>query len=112
VIRTVDLVIAGAGEKALVPTIAALRRGKRVLVVLSGDARAGQRLRQALLDGWSGDDGQVTVVANAEVVCVDGVDRVEAIVVRHARTGRLSAVNASAFLSCDGRNDEDEVPFE
>jgi hypothetical protein len=26
---------------------------------------------------------------------------VEAVVIRHARTGRLCAVNASAFLSCD-----------
>jgi len=41
-------------------------------------------------------------MTNAEVVCVDGVDGVEAVVIRHARTGRLCAVNASAFPSCDG----------
>jgi len=40
------------------------------------------------------------VMTHADVVCVDGVDGVEAVVIRHARTGRLSAVNASAFLSC------------
>ena len=38
-------------------------------------------------------------MTSAEVVCVDGVDAVEAVVVRHAPTGRLSAVNASAFVS-------------
>jgi hypothetical protein len=31
----------------------------------------------------------------------DGVDGLEAVVVRHATTGRLSAVNASAFVSFD-----------
>jgi hypothetical protein len=40
-------------------------------------------------------------MTNAEVVCADGVDGVEAVVVRYAPTGRLSAVNASAFVSCD-----------
>ena len=44
----------------------------------------------------------LTVMTNAEVVCVDGVGGVEAVVVRYTRTGRLCAVNASAFLSCDG----------
>jgi hypothetical protein len=38
-------------------------------------------------------------MAHAEVVCVDGVDGVEAVVIRHAGTGRLYAVNASAFLA-------------
>jgi hypothetical protein len=41
------------------------------------------------------------VITGAEVVCVDGLDDVEAVVIRHARTGRLSAVNASAFVSSD-----------
>ena len=31
----------------------------------------------------------------------DGVDAVEAVVVRQVRTGRLCAVNASGFLSFD-----------
>jgi hypothetical protein len=34
---------------------------------------------------------------------VDGVDGVEAVVIRHAPTGHLSAVNASAFLPRDAR---------
>jgi hypothetical protein len=33
------------------------------------------------------------------------VDAVGRVVVRHARTARLSAVNASAFLSCDERDE-------
>jgi hypothetical protein len=37
-------------------------------------------------------------MTNAEVVCVDGIGGVEAVVVRYTRTGRLRAVNASAFL--------------
>ena len=41
-------------------------------------------------------------MTSAEVVCVDGVDGVEAVVVRYRRTGRLCAVNTPAFLSCDG----------
>lgn len=41
------------------------------------------------------------VMANAEIACVEAIDRVEAVVIRHTRTGRLSAVNASAFVSCD-----------
>jgi len=40
-------------------------------------------------------------MTSAEVVCVDGVDAVEAVVVRHAATGRVSAVNACAFRSFD-----------
>src|SRR5262245_56043625 len=40
-------------------------------------------------------------MTNAEVVCVDGVRGVEAVVVRYTRTGRQCAVNTSAFLSCD-----------
>ena len=47
------------------------------------------------------DKRQLTVMTNAEVVCVDGIDSVEAVVIRHRRTGRLRAVNASECLSCD-----------
>jgi hypothetical protein len=42
------------------------------------------------------------VMTRAEVVCVDGVEGVEAVVIRYAHTGRLRAVNASSFLSCEG----------
>ena len=100
--RTVDLVISGDGRAARAAAVDALRCGGRVLIVLrSDDARQAQRLRRFLLETAGADSGQLRVMANAEVVCVDGVDGVEAVVVRHATTGRLSAVNASAFVSFD-----------
>lgn len=40
---------------------------------------------------------QLTVMTNAKVICLDGVDGVEAVVIRNAATGRLFAVNAHAF---------------
>lgn len=100
--RTVDLVISGNGGAARAAAVDALRRGERVLMVLrSRDARQVHRLRRRLRKTAGGDSSQLMVVAGAEVVCVDGIDTVEAVVVRHSRTGRLSAVNASTFLSCD-----------
>jgi hypothetical protein len=100
--RTVDLVISGDGRAARAAAVRALQGGGRVLVVLrSGHARRAQRLRRCLCKAAGADSGRLTVMASAEVVCVDGVEAVEAVVVRHARTGRLSAVNASAFVSFD-----------
>ena len=101
-IATVDLVIAGDGSAVRSAAVAALQRGQRVLVVLrSADARAARRLRLALRKTLGAGCGQLRVITSAEVVCVDGIDGVEAVVVRHVPTGHLSAVNASAFLSCD-----------
>jgi thioredoxin reductase len=103
-IGTVDVVIAGDDGAVRAAAARALQRGQRVLVVLrSADARATRRLRRALRRSISTGGGQLSVIGDAEVVCVDGVDRVEAVVVRHAPTGRLSAVNAAAFLSCVDR---------
>ena len=102
--RTVDLVISGDGPGARAAAVNALRHGGRVLIVLrSGDARQARRLRRGLRKTVGADSGRLRVMASAEVVCVDGVDGVEAVVVRHAPTGRLSAVNASAFVSFDAR---------
>jgi hypothetical protein len=102
VIRTVDLVIAGDGSAARAAAVSALQRGLGVLVVLrSADARVARRLRRSLLETVGADGGQLRVMTGAEAVCADGVDGVEAVVVRHAPTGRLSAVNASAFASFD-----------
>ena len=103
-IRTVDIVISGDSRAALAAAADALAPGRRVLVVLrSGSARTRRRFRRRLCDGANAHDGQVTVMVNAEIVCVDGVDGVEAVVIRHARTGRVCAVNASAFVSCHGK---------
>ena len=98
-IGTVDLVIAGDGDAARTAVIDALQRGQRVLVALrSADARAARRLRRSLLRSANVDREQLTLMTSVEIVCVDGVDGVEAVVLRHATTGRLSAVNASAVV--------------
>ena len=97
-IRTVDLVVTGTGGAALAAAADALQRGRRVLVVL----RAGQverGLLRRLGAATHGEDGRMTVMLHSEVVCVDGVGGVEAIVIRHVPTGRLCGVNASAFVS-------------
>src|SRR4051794_35965790 len=97
-IRTVDLVIAADTPAARAAAVSALQRGQRVLVVLrAADARAARRLRRSLLKNASGEVGQLRVMTSAAVVCADGVDGVEAVVIRHAPSGRLAAVNASAF---------------
>ena len=98
--RTVDLVVAGGTGAACAAAAIALGQGQRVLVVLrSADARVARRLRKRVRKAARTGAGRLTVVTNADVVCVDGVDGVEAVVVRHAQTGRLHAVNASAFAS-------------
>ena len=96
---TVDVVIAGDGDAARTAVVDALQRGQRVLVALrSADPAAGRRLRRGLLRIANVHRGQLTVMTSAEIVCVDGVDGVEAVVLRHPTTGRLSAVNASAVV--------------
>jgi thioredoxin reductase len=95
---TVDLVVTGDVSAAVAAAVDAVRRGDHVLVVLrSDDARVVPRLRRRCRAAKD----QLMVRTNAEVVCVDGVDGVEAVVVRYMRTGRLCAVNAAAFLSCN-----------
>jgi hypothetical protein len=100
---TVDLVVTGDERAAVNAAVNALRHGPRVLVVLRGgrNPRVLSRLRRACRAAHA-ENSQLTVMTNAEVVCADGVDGVEAVVVRYVRTGHLFAVNASAFLSCDG----------
>jgi hypothetical protein len=101
-IRTVDLVVAGDGAAARAAAVGALERGHRVLVVLrSADTREAGRLRRSVLTAAAAEGWQLSVMTGAAVVCADGVGGVEAVVVRHTPTGRLSAVNASAFLSFD-----------
>jgi thioredoxin reductase len=103
-IRTVDLVIVGYGRTAFAAAVEALQRGQRVLVVVArGDARAGRRVRRRLRAATSPNAGQVAVMTGAEVVCVDGVAGVEAVVLRYVKTGRLRGVNASAFYEANRR---------
>jgi thioredoxin reductase len=94
---TVDLVVTGEESAAVAAAVDAVRRALRVLIVLRSGGSRVPRLRRLCRAAKS----QLTVTTNAEVVCVDGVGGVEAVVVRYTRTGRLCAVNTSAFLSCD-----------
>jgi hypothetical protein len=82
---TVDLVVTGDEGAAVAEAVDAVRRGQRVLVVLrSDDARVVPRLRRLCRAAKR----QLTVMTNAEVVCVDGVDGVEAVVVLRRRIVR------------------------
>jgi hypothetical protein len=102
--ETVDLVVAGDGSAARAAAVSALQRGHRVLIVLgSADTRVARRLRRCLRQSAGADIGRLRVMTGAEVVCADGMDGVEAVVIRHAPTGRLSAVNTSAFVSLHPR---------
>jgi hypothetical protein len=96
---TVDLIVTGGEGAVVAAAVDAVRRGQRVLVVLRS---GGQRLVPRLRRLCRAAKGQLTVMTEAEVVCVDGVGGVEAVVVRYTRTGRLCAANTPAFLSCDG----------
>ena len=99
---TVDLVVTGDERATVAAAADALRRGQRVLVVLrSDDARVVSLIRRICRDA----NGQLIVMASAEVVCVDGINGVEAVIVRYARTGRVRGVNTPAFQSCDGSGD-------
>jgi thioredoxin reductase len=96
--RTVNLVIVGAHPAAAAAAIESARRGMRVLVVMrSRRTGVAGRLRRALRAAGESVRRQVTVLTGAEVVCVDGVHSVEAVVIRRVQTGRLIAVNASAI---------------
>ncbi|MDP3720184.1 MAG: hypothetical protein Q8T13_20670 [Acidobacteriota bacterium] len=99
-----DIVIVGGNAAAMAATLDAIRRGLRVLVVIRLE-RLGlaRRLRQAIRRAGMVAPRQLTVLTGAEVVCVDGVHSIEAVVVRHVRTGRLMAFNASAVAGAPGR---------
>lgn len=94
---TVDVVIVGADPAAIAATTDAARRGQRVLVVMrSRRADLVRRLRRSLRVAET-PQRAVTIVTGAEVACVDGVNAVEAVVVRDLRTGRLRGFNAAGL---------------
>ncbi|HVX81153.1 MAG TPA: hypothetical protein VHB23_07225 [Devosiaceae bacterium] len=96
----VDIVVAGRDDEAVTDAaLGLLRQGRRVLVVL-GEGTPGRalRLRRHLLEASGAGSRQLMVMTHAEVVCVAGTARVEAVVIRHSRSGRLSAVNTGAFI--------------
>lgn len=98
--RTVDVVVAGVGAGVFDAAATALTRAPRVHVLLgSRDPRVARRLRRRLSDVARGSGAVCTVDAGTDVVCVDGIDGVEAVVFRYRRSGRLQAVNAGAFIA-------------
>jgi len=111
--KTVDLVIVAGDSSAISAAIDAARRGMRVLVVI-GSTRVPlmRRLRWALRAVGTRVRRNVTVFANAEVVCVDGLDRVEAVIVRRIDTGRLIGANASAMHVFGAANEASSVGTE
>lgn len=103
-IRTFDLVVADDATASRAAAVVALRHGRRVLVVLrASDRRAARHLRRRLCAEAGGTCARLTVMSGAEVVCVDGVQGVEAVLLRRTASGRLTAVNASAFVSFEDR---------
>ena len=102
-INTVDVVVVGGDDAAVAATIDKAGRGMRVMVVLrSRRADTARRIRNAIRAGLE-ERRRVVVLTGAEVACVDGVNAVEAVVIRDLRTGRLTGVNASEVLCFEGR---------
>lgn len=62
-------------------------------MVLASGERAGRRLRRVV--GASGS--QIAVMTGVQIACVDGIDGVEAVVLRYVKTGRLRGANPSAI---------------
>ena len=102
--RTVDLVIEGAHPEATAAAIESAMRGMLVLIVTrSRRTGVGGRVRRSLRAAGENVQRQVTILTGAEVVCADGVNSVEAVVIRRVQTGRLIAVNASAVRAVRDR---------
>ena len=95
--NTVDVVIVGADRAAIAATTAAAGQGQRVLVVMrSRRAEVVRRIRESLRQTKS-PQWAVKIVTGAEVACVDGVNAVEAVLVRDLKTGRLRGFNAAGL---------------
>jgi hypothetical protein len=92
---TVDLVVVGDDARSIAAAVAAARRGERVLIVLEQRDRSWlNRFRRSIR--LAAVDRQIAVMAGTELVCVDGVGGIEAVVVRRIDSGRLVGINARA----------------
>ena len=101
--RTVDVIVVGSGREAIAAALEQARRKRRVMVVMrSRRSDRARGIRRAIHADVNGQQ-QIDVVTGAEVACVDGVNKVEAVVIRDLRTGRLTGVNASQVLCFEGR---------
>jgi hypothetical protein len=100
--KAVDLVIVGmTTADARVAALDAARRGQRVLVVdRTTDRRRTARFRLSL-DDTADVVERIAVLTGVEVVCVDGVHAVEAVLLRRLRTGVVIGINAREVLVAD-----------
>ena len=95
--NTFDLVVVGADAAAIAATSEAVRQGLWVLVVIrSRGGHVARRLRQSLRLAKS-PQWRVKIVTGAEIACADGVNGVEAVVLRDLRTGRLRGFNTAGL---------------
>jgi hypothetical protein len=95
--RTVDVVIVGGDAAAVAATIDSLSRGFRVLVVMRQQRSGFARDIRRAIGATALTSSQLTILSGAEVVCVDGVKSIEAVVVRRLRTRRLIGINTPAL---------------
>jgi hypothetical protein len=99
--RAVDLVIVGMTPAAGIAAVDAARTGGRVLVVdQTTDRRLTTRFRQ-FLDAADDVLERIVVLTGVEVVCVDGMLTVEAVLLRRLSTGFLIGINTRAVLVAD-----------
>lgn len=94
VTAAVDVVITGEPSAVCSAAKAALRRGNSALAVLPSTG-GGAALRRCL----GPLARRCAIMTGAEVVCVDGIRGVEVVIIRRLHTGRLIAVNATAFVA-------------
>jgi hypothetical protein len=98
--RSVDVVVVGAGRRAIDAAAAGVRRGLRVLVVIrSRHGCVARHVRRAVQRVTGSSQGVVTILTGVEVVCVAGINSVEAVLIRRIASGRLLSVNAASFLT-------------
>jgi len=98
----VDLVIVGMTGDAGAAAVHAARSGQRVLVVdRTTDSRLARRFRRSLHAAY-GVLERIVVLTGVEVVCVDGMHAVEAVLLRRLKTGRLIEFNARAVMMAGG----------
>ena len=99
--RAVELVIVGMTPDAGRAAVAAAREGRRVLVVdRSTDRGIVRRFRRSLEDA-DAVLRRIVIVSGVEVVCVDGIHEVEAVLLRRLESGMLIGINARAVLVSD-----------
>ena len=97
--RHVDLVIVGVTPAACAAAIDAARRRRRVLIVSDTPAnRCHRHLLRGLKAHREVQRELVSVLTGVEVVCVDGTNAIEVVLLRTMKTGRMVGINTAAVL--------------